>query len=201
MCNGTAKTTSRSRKWIYSTYVLPPFSAAVSGEWDTAVWLGDKKRIIVIRRWRKNIGPARPIWVEDNYFLIVYTNWFCFVLSHIQNMHKESITVVEIVKIPNVQLPALACAPKSGLREFSVCFRCCCVDMKNSLSIIRLIFFITAQNLYLGWSYLDNFWKFASILLTKPGYGSFLKPNFEIGVRAANYQHKTPEIYEFCSVN
>lgn len=76
-------------------YVLPPFSALVSCQWDTAVWLGDKKRIIVVKRWRNNIGPAQPIWVEDNYFLIVYTNLFCFVLSQIQNMHKESITVVE----------------------------------------------------------------------------------------------------------
>lgn len=57
-------------------YVLPPFSALVSWQRDTAVWLGDKKRIIVVRRWRNNIGPAQPIWVEDNYCLIVYTNLF-----------------------------------------------------------------------------------------------------------------------------
>lgn len=128
-------------------YLPPPFSAPVSGQRDTAVWLGDKKRIIVVRLWRNNIGPVQPIWVQDNYFLIVYTNLFCFVLCHVQNTHKERIAVVEIVKTPNVQLPTVVCAPNSGLREFSVCFRCCCVDMTNSLNIIRRILFITAQNL------------------------------------------------------
>lgn len=139
-------------------YVLPPFSAAVSCQWDTAVWLGDKKRIIFVRRWGNNIGPAQPIWVEDSYFSIVYTNLFCFVLSQIQNMHKESITAVEIVKTPNVQLPcqrSVACALKSGLRECSVYFRCCCVDMKNTLNIIRRILVIISQNLYLR---LKLFW-------------------------------------------
>lgn len=69
--------------------LLPPFSAPVSCQRDTAVWLGDKKRIIVVRRWRNNIGPAQPICVQDNYFLIVHTDLLCFVLSQIQNMQKR----------------------------------------------------------------------------------------------------------------